>query len=744
MQFKRHVGGAALCLLLATASPLALAQYVPLVGGTPAIQTFDTLAASGTGTAVPDGWYFVETGANANTSYAADDGNSNSGNTYSYGSSGSSDRAFGSLLSGNLKPSIGVQLRNESGNALTEIAVVYTGEQWRLGVAGRTDRLKAQYSLDATQLGNGTWIDVPALDFISPNTTAAPGKLDGNLAANRTTVSGSITGLNLAVNGTVWLRWVDNDVSGIDDGLAIDDISFAVAGDPPVDLPPTVTATSPANNAVDVALAASLSVSFSEAVTVTAPWFTLSCSASGNHAASVTGGPSTYTLTPTTAFAANETCTWTILASGVVDQDGTPDPLAANHVVTFTTIDPATAPPSVVSTQPANGASNVAVASDLLVTFNEAVTTTSAFTLACNATPIPLDEAGSGAARTLTPHTVLPESASCTFTILAAGVRNAANINMAANVTVTFQVTSGSNDDYYSQVNTSAPDQLRCSLHATIRDHTVYPYSASGTSTWTILELADASIANPERILDVYRNRLYVRGTDRAGSGGSNKYNREHTWPNSLGFGSATGDLGLPHAPYTDTHMLYLSDEGYNSNRGNMPYASCPKSSGCSELTTEANQGAGGSSGGVYPGNSNWFKGPNGPNGSFEPWAARKGDMARAIMYMAIRYEGGVDARGQTEPNLELTDDRAKIGTGKPYMGLLTDLLAWHLADPPSAEEQARNELIFTFQGNRNPFIDHPEWGTRALFESVTPAVCELTPPADNDIIFANGFDSPN
>src|SRR3546814_20201582 len=85
-----------------------------------------------------------------------------------------------------------------------------------------------------------------------------------------------------------------------------------------------------------------------------------------------------------------------------------------------------------------------------------------------------------------------------------------------------------------------------------------------------------------------------------------------------------------------------------------------------------------------------WVKGPDGNGGSFEPWDARKGDMARAVMYMAIRYEGGRDAHtDQSEPDLELTDNRSLIvkTSGSPaYMGLLSTLLAWHQADPPDAE----------------------------------------------------------
>lgn len=744
MPVQRGACGTALCLLFALATPLALAQYVPLVGGTPATQTFDTLAASGSGTAVPDGWYFVETGSNANASYAADDGSANAGNTYSYGAPGSGERAFGTIRSGTLGSTIGARLRNDSGAAISAIAVSYTGEQWRLGASGRADSLQFQYSLDAAALGDSaaTWVDVPALDFSSPVTAGAVGKLNGNLAANRRAISATIDGLNLAPAASVWVRWTDTDIAGAEDGLAIDDVRFAVAGDPPVDLPPAVVSTTPAANATGVALAAPLGVTFSEPVTVSAPWFTLTCASSGNHAATVSGGPVTFTLTPSPAFAPNEACTWTILASGVVDQDGTPDALAADYVVAFTTIDPVNTPPSVVSTQPANGASNVAIASDVRVTFSEAVTTTNAFALACNAAPLPLIESGTGANRTLTPDTVLPVGAACTFTITASGVRNGAGIAMTANYTTTFSVASGTVSGYYAQVNTSSPEQLRCSLHATIKGHTVYPYSGSGQNTWTILEIAQQDPNNPNKIIDVYRNRSYNAVSGRAGTGSGLTYNREHTWPNSLGFKNPS------LAAYTDTHMLWLADTDQNASRGNKPFANCPGA--CTELQTEANNGVGGGSG-VYPGNSNWVRSPDGNQGSFEAWNHRKGEMARAMFYMAIRYEGlaAEEAHDGKIPDLELSDDRNKIvvtanTAAKAYMGLLTDLLAWHQADPPDAEEIDRNEVIQSFQGNRNPFVDHPEWATRALFESVNPPLCVLNEGGGDDTgaIFKNGFET--
>lgn len=746
MTLPAHRSLVSLTLLLtvgATSAAFAQDGSVPLVGGPPAVQTFDSLANTGTASALPTGWVFSESGTNANGTYAADDGTANSGNTYSYGTGSSGERALGVLRSGSLVSIIGARLRNDSGETVTTIDVSYTGEQWRLGAAGRSDRLQFEWSVSASSISDATpaaWNHVAALDFSSPTTTGTPGALDGNASANRTLRSASITGLTLAPNATLYVRWIDIDVvPGADDGLAIDDVSFGVSGEPPEDVPPTV-ATTPADGATNVALNTTLTANFSEPVSFATGATTLECTTSGVHAVTVPAGSSSYALSHTPAFATSETCTWTILASGVTDLDGDPDNMAADHVVTFTTAASAGGPgPNLTWTLPRPDATAVPRASDLRVIFDTAVTTApNAFSLTCNGTPIALASAGSGTTRTLTPASVMPVGASCAFAIDAAGVTNGSGAPMDAPVTIAFTVAPTYDAAvYYAPVNTTDPGQLRCTLHQLIRGHVMYPYSGATTNTWTILETVQAQPGNPSKVIDVYRNRAYNTISDRAGTGSGLTYNREHTWPNSLGFPSQTGNLGLPNAPYTDTHMLWLSDTQWNADRGNKPFAFC--SSGCGERITEANGGVGGGSG-VYPGNSNWVRTPDGNAGSFEVWNHRKGEMARAIFYMAIRYEGGTDPlSGQTEPQLELTDTRSQIGSGSTsYMGLLTDLLAWHVGDPPDDEERARNDAIHTFQGNRNPFVDHPDWATRDLFESTSPAVCET---ANNDLIFADGFE---
>ena len=191
-------------------------------------QDFNTLASTGQSDVVPLGWAFSELGTNANTAYTAGTGSNNAGDTYSFGSTGSSERAFGSLLSGSLIPMIGVAFTNNTGATISSLDVAYAGEQWRLGQSGRgADRLDFEYNLSATSLTQASgWVDVNSLDFSSPVTVGTVGALDGNASANRSALSGTITGLSIAPGQTFWLRWADFNVSGSDDGLAIDDFAL--------------------------------------------------------------------------------------------------------------------------------------------------------------------------------------------------------------------------------------------------------------------------------------------------------------------------------------------------------------------------------------------------------------------------------------------------------------------------------------------------------------------------------------
>lgn len=217
----------AISLLLLT-SVTAFAQNEVNLTGTPYNENLNTLANSGSSNFFPLGWQILETGtaATVNGSYTAGTGSGNAGDTYSYGAAASTERALGGLLSGTFTPTIGVAFINNTGNAITSLTITYTGEQWRLGTLARTDRLDFQYSVDATALNTGTWTDVDALDFTAPVTTGTVGALDGNAAANRTTLTFTITGLNIPNGSKFMFRWNDLNATSSDDGLAVDDFSL--------------------------------------------------------------------------------------------------------------------------------------------------------------------------------------------------------------------------------------------------------------------------------------------------------------------------------------------------------------------------------------------------------------------------------------------------------------------------------------------------------------------------------------
>ncbi|MFK8012721.1 MAG: endonuclease I family protein, partial [Marinicellaceae bacterium] len=228
-----------------------------------------------------------------------------------------------------------------------------------------------------------------------------------------------------------------------------------------------------------------------------------------------------------------------------------------------------------------------------------------------------------------------------------------------------------------------------------------------------ILEDADEDPSNPNNVWMVYSNESYVDGNACSGS-----YNREHTWPRSRFTGENES------TPGRDTHQLMATTVSYNTARGNRYFDNCL--TGCSNvgLTTTSYNGVGGSS---DRGDSNWRD-----NSVFEVWDYRKGDIARAMFYMDVRYEGD-----DGEPDLQLTDNLAQlVNITENFMGSLSTLCEWHYADPVDSNDTSRNEVVFSFQENKNPFIDHPEWVAK-VFEDTPACLGDV----DNDIIFSNGFE---
>ena len=223
------LGGAALTSI--TEPQVTVAGAISLTtDGVAYTQNFDTLsntAGSTTNNLTIPGWFMTESGGGArdNEQYAVDTGASTTGDTYSYGAAASTERALGEERSGTLIPLFGAAFTNNTGAAITSLDISFTGEEWRLGTAGRTDQLTFQYSTDATDLVTGTWTTVNALNFITPD-TATVGAKNGNAAADQTALSSTITGLNIPAGASVFIRWNDVDATGADDGLAIDNFSI--------------------------------------------------------------------------------------------------------------------------------------------------------------------------------------------------------------------------------------------------------------------------------------------------------------------------------------------------------------------------------------------------------------------------------------------------------------------------------------------------------------------------------------
>ena len=226
--------------------------------------------------------------------------------------------------------------------------------------------------------------------------------------------------------------------------------------------------------------------------------------------------------------------------------------------------------------------------------------------------------------------------------------------------------TSSPTDTYYASALGKSGSALRSSLHAIIRNQTVLTYD----EVWEALKDTDQDPANSSNVIEIYSGRSIAKSDN---GGGVDQWNREHVWAKSH------GDFGTANGPGTDVHHLRPEDVSVNSDRGNLDFDN------------------GGSA--VNQCSDCWRDGD-----SFEPRDAVKGDVARMIFYMAIRYEGD-DGWPNLEPNNSVANGTA------PYIGKLTVLKAWSAGDPPDAFERRRNQVIYdTWQHNRNPFVDHPEW----------------------------------
>ncbi|MBX7168973.1 MAG: PEP-CTERM sorting domain-containing protein [Pirellulales bacterium] len=186
-----------------------------------------------TGASGLDGWQFANpSGTSSSTEFRSHDG-SQAGNTgrgsISFGTNGSTDRALGALATSNQIPVFGLVLVNNSLVTYDSVSLAYTGEQWRRGNVASPNKLFFAYAVGGASISSGTFTGVAALDVTAPNAQAAPTEvaLNGNLATNQVSLSATLTNLNWAPGQQLVLRWTAQDQSGQDDGIGIDNLSFA-------------------------------------------------------------------------------------------------------------------------------------------------------------------------------------------------------------------------------------------------------------------------------------------------------------------------------------------------------------------------------------------------------------------------------------------------------------------------------------------------------------------------------------
>ncbi len=247
-------------------------------------------------------------------------------------------------------------------------------------------------------------------------------------------------------------------------------------------------------------------------------------------------------------------------------------------------------------------------------------------------------------------------------------------------------------EGYYNTATGQNKD-LMTQLHKIVRGHSPVFYS----QIWTIIGSADRQFN--DKIWDVYSSLPcseapyeFEYSVDQDKGIDTNTegvyYNREHAWPSSWwGHSSAN-----PDTMYTDVHHIFPTDKVVNAQRGNNPFGEV--------------------------GNVQWFSLNGGLLGSnsygtefsgtvFEPIDTYKGDLARAWLYFATRYQHRLIAWSDAYMvNLVLSGN--DWPAFKPWV--LEMLLEWHRNDPVSQKEIIRNEAIWLNQGNRNPYVDHPEF----------------------------------
>ncbi len=249
-----------------------------------------------------------------------------------------------------------------------------------------------------------------------------------------------------------------------------------------------------------------------------------------------------------------------------------------------------------------------------------------------------------------------------------------------------YYVETTSLTDYYYDANDLSGVQLENKLSDIIHNN-FQPVTYNDARQF--LAEADKSLDDPTKILNIYDSKL----VDAVWDGGTT-WNREHVWCNArLGMDRVNG---TDRNQASDLHNLRAATPAVNSSRSDRFYSD---GEGEAHITDDH---------GYYPGDEHI------------------GDVSRILFYMVVMYD-----------YLELTDDLdALLDESDHYtmdgarMGLLSVLLEWNKLDPVDDFERQRNDVIYAAQGNRNPFIDHPEY-IHLIWEN--KSIADLTKPEEDN-----------
>jgi len=234
---------------------------------------------------------------------------------------------------------------------------------------------------------------------------------------------------------------------------------------------------------------------------------------------------------------------------------------------------------------------------------------------------------------------------------------------------------------YYDAVTGLSGSSLKDGLHQIIRHSRRLNYN----QLWAQLKYTDQDPAHLDNVLMVYTGRSLSNMAVGDKEEGLIEWNREHVWAKARGFPRAD----MP--AYSDLHHLRPCEASINRARGSMMFGEAERGQ---ELTEAP---------GAYVDTD---------HAVFEPPAPVKGDIARMLFYMDVRYQGD----SSKEPDLRLVEKTPADNVhgidikDNGYFANLSTLMRWHLQDPVDDYENTRNERVYELQGNRNPFIDHPEF----------------------------------